>query len=61
MHDPVYSLSLEASALVALWLGLAACQGDRSAPGREWFAGLALSTAVWCVAELLADAGVLGP
>lgn len=60
--DPstLYSLALEATALLALWLGLGVWQQDREAPGRVTFVGLTAGALLWCVGALLGGRGAIG-
>lgn len=56
----LYSFALEATALLALWLGLGVAQHDREAPGRLTFVALTAGVFAWCVGAALAEREVIG-
>jgi hypothetical protein len=54
-----YSLMLELSILLAVWLSLGVLQKERGTPGRWTFILLGLSGAVWCLGELAQVRGIV--
>lgn len=55
----LYSFGMEATALLALWIGLAVWQHDREAPGRLTFVALTGAVVLWCVGALLLEREVV--
>jgi PAS domain-containing protein len=56
-----YSIALELTAVLILWIGLSIWQRDRRAPGGRWFAAVIASVLVWTLGELFFVRGLLDP
>lgn len=56
----LYAFALEATAFLALWLGVGVWRRDREAPGRLTFTALALAVFLWCLGLLLGERELAG-
>ncbi len=57
MSPSPYSLAVEITAVLTLWVALSVWQRDRRTSTGTWFLGLALAVLLWCVGELASGWG----